>query len=57
MKTGDLVINKSSESGMIGIVVGWNKLPSAPIVYWADGRCNWIINEFVKVLNENRRSR
>ena len=54
MKVGDLIRNRLSESGLIGIIVGWHDLPVSPIVLWSDGRKNWIIPDFAEVLNESR---
>tara|TARA_A100001515_G_C4481293_1_gene180167 strand:- start:97 stop:267 length:171 start_codon:yes stop_codon:yes gene_type:complete len=45
MKLGDLVRNRSSESGLLGVIVGWNR--KAPVVSWADGRVNWVMPEKV----------
>ena len=54
VKVGDLIRNRLSESGLIGIIVGWHDLPVSPIVLWSDGRKNWIIPDFAEVLNESR---
>ena len=54
VKVGDLIRNRNSESGLIGIIVGWHDLPTSPIVLWADGRKSWIIPAFAEVLNESR---
>lgn len=58
MKVGDLVKNLNSESRMTGVIVGWQKMtnaPDAPVVLWADGRCNWIVPYRIEVdSNESR---
>lgn len=50
MKIGDLVENLNSESKMTGIVVAWHKHHGIahPVVQWADGRCNWIMQHLVR---------
>ncbi len=50
MKVGDLVKNLNSESGMIGIIVGWIEGPlgKEPRVLWADGRCRWIKHHLIE---------
>jgi hypothetical protein len=58
MKVGELVKNLNSESRMTGVVVGWHIgifKNRAPIVLWADGRCNWIVPSRVEVIDESRR--
>jgi hypothetical protein len=53
VKVGDLVKNLNSESRMTGIIVGWHNVPNqeiAPMVLWADGRCNWIVLHRVEVV-------
>ena len=40
MKVGDLVKNLSSESGMLGIVVSFDRILK-PVVRWMDGRLSW----------------
>ena len=65
MKVGDMVRNLNSESRMTGIVVGWSNLVNgpdgdgyvgrrAPIVQWADGRCNWVLPHRVELMHESR---
>ena len=52
MKIGDLVRNLNSESRMTGVIVGWHEYHGSnnPIVQWADGRCNWIVQHRVEVV-------
>jgi len=52
MKIGDLVRNLNSESGMLGIIVGWHRATPcpSPIVHWSDGRTNWVMPHLVKVV-------
>jgi len=56
MKVGDLVKNLNSESRMLGIIIRWFEEPGrrVPVVLWADGRCNWIVQHRVEVVNESR---
>ena len=50
MKVGDLVRNRHSESGMLGVVVreGDSKL----FVAWSDGRISWCVRSMVEAVNE-----
>ena len=56
MKIGDLVRNGNSESGMLGIVVGWfggkrkGSYDRCPVVRWNDGRTDWILPCMVEVV-------
>ena len=52
MKVGDLVRNLKSESGMLGLIVGWNRSLGniCPIVHWNDGRTSWVMPHLVKVI-------
>jgi len=54
MKIGDLVRNLNSESGLLGIVVGWKNFNGEaqrqPIVSWADSRVNWIMRNMMEVI-------
>ena len=51
MKVGDLVRNLNSESGMLGIIVGWHSGGKiCPIVHWNDGRTSWVMPHLVKVI-------
>jgi len=54
MKVGDLVRNLKSESGMLGIIVGWHRAAPrhhpSPIVHWNDGRTSWVMPHLVKVV-------
>ena len=52
MKVGDLVRNRHSESGMLGVVVreGDSKL----FVAWSDGRISWCVRSMVEAINEGR---
>ena len=60
MRVGDLVKNLNSESGVLGIIVGWKALEAEfggqrnPIVQWADGRCSWIGIHRIEVISESR---
>ena len=45
MRVGDLVRNLNSESGLLGIIIDWQRPFGGdlhPIVHWVDGRTNWI---------------
>tara|TARA_R100000008_G_scaffold37901_2_gene21605 strand:- start:1178 stop:1327 length:150 start_codon:yes stop_codon:yes gene_type:complete len=48
MKIGDLVRHLSSESGMLGVIVGWHQ--QMPVVRWNDGRTNWVLPHLIKVM-------
>ena len=52
MQVGDLVRNLRSESGILGIIVGWHRAypRPTPIVHWTDGRTTWIFSHMIKVL-------
>jgi hypothetical protein len=51
MKVGELVRSRNSESGMLGIVVGWGGLGNTcPVVHWNDGRINWVMPHLIKVI-------
>jgi len=52
MKVGDLVRSLNSESGLLGIIVGWNRSLAniGPIVNWNDGRTSWVMTHLVKVV-------
>jgi len=54
MRIGDLVRNLNSESGLLGIIVGWQRpfdgSDPQPIVHWTDGRTNWILAHRIKVI-------
>ena len=62
MQIGDLVRNLNSESGLLGIIVGWSKTDwrddsgckHHPVVQWADGRRQWIMAHRVKVISASR---
>jgi len=58
MKVGDLVRNLSSESELLGIIVGWhvsaNHRWRFPLIHWNDGSTSWIIAHRVEVINESR---
>ena len=62
MKTGDLVKNLHSESGMCGVVIdfyvrkasGGGYSVKMPVVLWADGRCKPIMPDFVGKVSESR---
>ena len=59
MKVGDLVRNLNSESGLMGIIVGWENINRvsntiAPMVAWQDGRVSWIVAHRVEVVSESR---
>ena len=60
VKVGDLVRNLNSESGLMGIIVGWENINRvsntiAPMVAWQDGRVSWIVAHRVEVVSESRR--
>ena len=58
MKPGDLVRNKNSESGMLGLFLEWYTFDPetnpyiCPVVLWADGRRGSIQVSLVEVVNE-----
>ncbi len=57
MQVGDLVRNRNSEGGMLGIIVGWQDLSHEglqPIVHWFDGRTSWIMAHRVEIINASR---
>ena len=60
MKVGDLVRNKNSESGEMGIITKWHTFDpdtnplTFPIVRWADGRVSSIQTNLVEVVSESR---
>ena len=57
MRVGDLVRNLNSESGLLGIIVGWQLNSyglSDPVVFWKDGRKSWIRVDRVEVVCEGR---
>ena len=59
VKVGDLVRNLNSESGLMGIIVGWENINRvsntiAPMVAWQDGRVSWIVAHRVEVVSESR---
>ena len=59
MKIGDLVNNLNSETGLMGIIVGWENINRAsntlaPMVAWQDGRVSWIVAHRVEVISASR---
>jgi hypothetical protein len=63
VQVGDLVKNLNSESGLLGVIVGWVPTKSwgdvfgekeSPLVCWQDGRTGWIVTSRVRVINESR---
>ena len=60
MKVGDLVRNKNSESGMLGIFLEWKTFDeksnpyTCPIVWWQDGRRSSIQYSLLEVISESR---
>lgn len=59
MQVGDLIKNLNSESGLMGIIVGWETINRAsnniaPMVAWQDGRVSWIMMHRVAVINASR---
>jgi hypothetical protein len=61
MKVGDLVRNKNSESGMLGLFLEWktfdeNTNPCTyPVIMWADdNRISTIQTSLLEVLSESR---
>jgi hypothetical protein len=59
MQIGDLVRNLNSESGLMGIIVGWENINRvsntiAPMVAWQDGRVSWIFAHRVEIINADR---
>jgi hypothetical protein len=57
MKAGDLVRNKSSESGMLGLFLEWqtyDKKYTCPVVWWQDGRIWPIQASLLETVSESR---
>ena len=60
MKPGDLVRNKNSESGMLGLFLEWKTFDkesnpyTCPIVLWPDGGFGSIQASLVEVVSESR---
>ena len=60
MKVGDLVRNKNSESGEIGIFLRWHTFDkdtnplTFPIVRWADGRISSIQENLLELVSAGR---
>jgi len=58
MQIGDLVNNKNSESGLVGLFIEWRTFDkesnpyTCPMVLWADGRFGSIQASLVEVINE-----
>tara|TARA_R110001583_G_scaffold12612_7_gene55843 strand:- start:15358 stop:15540 length:183 start_codon:yes stop_codon:yes gene_type:complete len=58
VKPGDLVRNKSSESGMLGIFLEWKTFDeksnpyTCPIVWWKDGRQSSIQYGLLELVSE-----
>ena len=54
MRVGDLVRNLNSETGLMGIIVGWEETKwstePAPVVAWQDGRVSWIMAHRLSVV-------
>jgi hypothetical protein len=51
MQIGDMVQNLNSESKMTGIIVGWKnegRYNAMPMVLWADGRLNWVMQHLIR---------
>ena len=61
MEIGDLVRNKNSESGMLGVLTGWKTIirdfvpHTYPVVAWQDGRVSPIRLERIEKVEENER--
>jgi len=59
VKVGDLVRNKNSESGEIGIVLRWHTFDpptfhTCPVVRWADGRTSSIQKNLLELVSASR---
>ncbi len=60
MKPGDLVRNKNSESGEVGIVLRWHTFDpqtnpyTCPVVRWADGRTSSIQKNLLELVSVAR---
>jgi len=62
VRVGDLVKNRSSESGLLGIVIDWtdtkwpdnNQCKNHPVVRWFDGRVGWIMAHRLEVISASR---
>ena len=59
-KPGDLVINRNSESGMVGLSMEWKTFDpktnpyTCPVVWWQDGRVSPIQPSLIEVVSEAR---
>jgi len=53
MKVGDLVRNRNSETGLLGIVLNTRHplLPSGITVAWNDGRTSAVLRRMVKIVS------
>jgi len=60
MKPGDLVRNKNSESGELGIILRWHTFDpqtnpyTCPVVRWADGRTGSIQTNLLELVSAGR---
>ena len=62
MNIGDLVENLNCGARTAGLVIGWSGHQNSdpredrrdPVVFWADGRVNWIMRHRAEVLDEAR---
>ena len=63
MKVGDLVRSLKSESGMLGIIVGWHPRLVVAIhetardlfgIHWTNGETRYVHYKHLEVVNESR---
>ena len=60
MEIGDLVRNKNSESGLLGLFARWKTFDkdfipyTCPIIVWQDGRISSIQADLVEVVRANK---
>jgi len=58
MKVGDLVRNLSSESGLLGVIVDFERydltgVGYVPVVCWQDGRTAWVQRDKIKIIKDS----
>ena len=58
MKVGELVRNLNSESGLLGVIIDFERYDLigagyVPVVCWQDGRTGWITRSKIKIIKES----